>query len=404
MNKKNIFFTSFLMLVTMVFSAHITISAILGHSLLDFSKLIRKEKRAHEITLPLVTARCSDRSPIKNLNESSDSRLIQLEKYQKVCRSEVTRTIMIFTDMPKDKIIAHKKAEQMAKDLKLFSQYGISPLVIVEPVTAWGLIDFKEFRSGFYDSFIEAYFQFLKKEGVTDSQMGTWVPFPEANLPLWNHVNATPYDYSAIVNRYLRILKKYFPQARGSILLNSATYENDDFNWVSGEYVSLRPYLVDLDKELIDSFGVQGFPWAPPKTARDKTAVLNAQEFLTESIIDEAAQILGVKKIWINTGTFGAKYTLDPEKTIYITPDVRLDILNEILSQAVKLKHKGYEVTVNLFVQDKSRKEEATDWSYLRESFSGSEETEIIFREFVAKANREGINISLFDRAEDKEN
>jgi len=293
------------------------------------------------------------------------------------------------------KIIFHEKAQKKAKEmsikLKEFNKYKVQPIVIVEPVTQWGLIDFTEFDSGFYDSWIKTYFLTLQKEGITDQMMGTWVPFPEANLPYWNHASATPADFSRIVNKYLKFLKTYFPEAKGSILLNSATYETDDFDWANGEYVSLSQYVSGLDKKYIDSFGIQGFPWSPPATSKDAAAIFNAREFLNEDLISEAADLLGTKNIWINTGTFSRKYTLDPEQTITITPEVRLDVLNSILSQAVKLKQKKNNVSINIFAEDKSETAEATDWSY-----QGIYKN--VFVNFAARANSENIILTIFDR------
>lgn len=398
MTKKNIALITLFIIFIVLTTINITFQALVGQPIIRQPAKPKPKTVLDSAQKILRLSHCRSEPMIKDLKQSNDPHLIQLDKYQQVCRSLVTNQLMIFTDMPKDDIIAKNSAQKMAQRLKLFAQFQIRPLVIVEPVTAWGLIDFREFRSGFYDHFINTYFKTLKQSGIKDKEMGTWVPFPEANLPLWNHINATPADYAAIVNKYLRLMKKYFPQAKGSVLLNSATYENDDFSWTSGEYVSLRPYLINIDHQLVDSFGVQGFPWAPPKTAQDQSRVFNPQEFLSEPIITEAAEILGVKKIWFNTGTFGAKYTVDPENKIEIDPAVRLDILNGILSQAVRLKKKGYQVTINLFAQDKSNTKEATDWSYLSESLSGSKKTELIFKEFIAKAIQEKIGISLFDR------
>ena len=392
MKLKGIILISLFIILTSLWTFNVVFNALTGSKFFDLSKFITTKQIATDLTKSksLNLEKCSDKQAI-NFQDTADEHLTRLEDYQDLCGSFLTDSMMIFTDMPKDNQIAQKKAKEMSIKLKEFNKYKVQPIVIVEPITQWGLIDFTEFDSGFYDSWIKTYFLTLQKEGITDQMMGTWVPFPEANLPYWNHASATPADFSRIVNKYLKFLKTYFPEAKGSILLNSATYETDDFDWANGEYVSLSQYVSGLDKKYIDSFGIQGFPWSPPATSKDAAAIFNAREFLNEDLISEAADLLGTKNIWINTGTFSQKYTLDPEQTITITPEVRLDVLNSILSQAVKLKQKKYNVSINIFAQDKSETAEATNWSY-----QGIYKN--VFVNFAARANSENIILTIFDR------
>ncbi len=398
MKKNGIIFISFILVIICILTINIVSEALTGSKLFEYNLFLDKFLKT-EVTsiVPPRTDICTQQNQL-NIGNTSEPHLIQIKKYQEICRSKVTNTIMIFIDMPKDGKIAKESALKISKILKELNKVGISPIVIVEPITDWGLIDFNEFSTGFYDAWITEFFKTLKTENITKKEMGMWVPFPEANLPLWNHSNTTPEVYSKVVNRYLKILKNNFPGTKTGILLNSSTYELDDFSWTSGDYVTLVPYVKYLDKELVDSFGLQGLPWAPPSNNKESGSVLNASEFLSSKLAIEAANELGVKEIWLNTGTFGAKYTQDSESTTLITPSIRLDILNAILSEAEKIKKSGFEVTINLFSQDKSKSTEATDWSYLDESFAGSAETESIFVKFVSLANSKDIKISLFDR------
>ena len=398
MKKSEIIFISLILVIFCILTINIVSEVLIGSKLFEYNLLLDKFLKTKIVSIaPPRTDVCSSQNKL-NISETSEPHLVQIKKYQEICRSKATNTIMIFVDMPKDGKIAKESAIKISKTLKQLDEVGITPIVIVEPVTDWGLVDFNEFSTGFYDAWIIIFFETLKTENITGKQMGMWVPFPEANLPLWNHSNTTPDVYSKVVNKYLKILKTNFPDTKTGILLNSATYELDDFSWTSGDYVSLIPYVKNLDKQLVDSFGLQGLPWAPSSSNGESGSVLNASEFLSSKLAMEAANELGVKEIWLNTGTFGAKYTQDLESTTLITPSVRLDILNAILSEAEKIKKNGFEVTINLFSQDKSKTTEATDWSYLDESFVGSLETESIFVKFVSMANYKNINISLFDR------
>lgn len=396
MKKKGVTFLTLLIIFASIYTVKVVFNSLTGSELFDLNISSLLSKNINENSKIVNIENCS-RYPQIDLKDAEERHLTALKKYQEYCDSKVTEKLMIFIDMPKDNVVAGKNAEKLSVTLKEFHEYGIKPIVIVEPVTDWGLIDFNEFGQGFYDIWINTFFKELKKQGIEDEMMGMWVPFPEANLPLWNHLNASPEDFSSIVNRYLTILRKNYPNTETSILLNSATYETDDFEWINGEYVSLLPYVKGLDKNLIDSFGLQGFPWISSR-GDVLGAVFNADEFLNPQIAMEAAKELGVKKIWLNTGTFGAKYTIDKESTVYVDSARRKDLLNGILSVAKLIEENGFEITVNIFSEDKSQTPEATDWSYLPESYSSDSTAFAIFSEFAAKSEASGIEISLFDR------
>lgn len=399
MKKRGVFIITLFLILCFVYTVSVVYSALTGSSLFERSKNIQT-LRENLLSEKIISSdKCSNDKKI-DFSQSQDAHLIQLSKYQEICNSKVTDTIMIFTDMPKDNNVAIADAKKIAQTLKEFDKYKIKPIVIIEPVTDWGLIDFTEFGNGFYDNWIYTYFYNLKKEGITDEMMGLWVPFPEANLPYWNHAYTTPADFSLIVNKYLKAMKYYFPNAKGGILLNSATYETDDFEWANGEYVSLLQYVSGLDKNLVDSMGMQGFPWVPSKN-REEGSVLDPQEFLNSELVAEAAEKLETKEIWLNTGTFATKYTLDEDLTSTVNVQKRVDILDGIISESLELKKKGYSVTINIFAQDKSQVAEATNWSYLKESFGAGQEDETAFIQFVNKLYKNGLNFALFDRLDE---
>lgn len=361
---------------------------------MTISQMIEQLKSVENADYQL--SNCTD-TPALTLDETNGY-LKKLNEYQKVCNSYVTNELMLFIDMPKDSIVAKSDAAELSKILKELHTNGISPLVIVEPVTDWGLIDFKEFDTGFYDEWINSFFIALKTYGIDGSMMGTWVPFPEANLPFWNRANATPAQFGSVVNRYLRILKKHYPAAQGSILLNSATYESTDFEWANGEYLSLIPYVEKIDKSLIDSFGIQGFPWRSDATHEEVTTIYNPQEFINPPLAMEAANYMSVKSIWINTGSFSSKYTLDPKRLVFIDPSIREEIMQKIISQALRIKDRGFKVKINLFSEDKSATEEATNWSYWGDYQNLNDPNIYIFKGFIKQASDNQLEISLFDK------
>lgn len=393
MNVKSIFWYSGIFTALSVFAFLLVFQSMTDRNLASALQIYKPNTSDAAL---LSVGRCSSKEKISGLEQAADPHLRKLYEYQSVCDSFVTDRMMIFTDMPKDNASAVASAKKMADTLKELSHFQVKPIVVVEPVSEWGLIDFREFGTGFYDKWIATYFATLKSEGVTDDMMGMWVPFPEANLPYWNHSNATPKDFSTVVNKYLTALKKDFPQAKGSVMLNSATYDNDDFNWESGEYASLVPYVSGIKKGLVDSFGIQGFSWAPPLGSAG-IGVFDAREYLNARLAMEAADALGVKEIWFNSGSFASKYTLDENMTIGIDPGKRKDILNGILSEIGTAKIKGYSVWLNLFAEDKSRLAEATDWSYWNPALPSSNLHRAVFIDFMTKAESIQIPIALFD-------
>lgn len=374
-------------------AVEIVSSALMGHSVVRVPTLTRNQPK------PTIAAefRCDDKNTTPDLTKASVPELKKLAEYQEICHSQVTSTLMIFNDMPNSEAEARDNATKMSSTLKEFASYKVTPLVITEPVTSWGDIDFTEFKAGFYDQWIGIYFQTLKSLGITDEEMGVWVPFPEANLPYWNRNNATPADFGIIVNKYLGTGRQSFPKLRGSIMLNSATYSADDFDWARGEYLSLVPYVKAIDKNLVESFGLQGFPWMPPAN-RGGAGIFDASEFLNYKLAQEAADALGVKKIWFNTGTFGKKYVGDTAKQTLVTPERRTDVLSGILVQASELKNKGYSVAINLFSEDKSETDEATDWSYFSSQTMLTSPASPVFTNFAARASQQHIELWLFDR------
>ncbi len=397
MNVREMSIYSALFVLASLYSVNVVMGSLLHTSLSVKGVQQFVSDRTQGSRVVASTGTCSTATAL-NLATATDPHLAKLAEYQDVCGSFVTAELMVFTDMPKDDADARARATAFAETLKSFRAAGVTPLVMVEPVTDWGLIDFKEFDSGFYDQWLATYFKTLKSQGITDADMGTWGPFPEANLPYWNNLSATPRDFANVVNRYLRIMKQTFPGARGTVLLNSASYETTDFAWQNGEYVSLREYVAGLDKQLVTSFGLQGFPWMPD-ASQVGPGIFDAGEYLNYRLASEAADILQTKDIWFNTGTFQAKYTLDVEKTVYLSPAKRTDMLNGIVDEALKLRDRGYKIRINLFSQDKSRVAEATDWSYWQTGRSGQSEHMPVFTTIARRLSQEQIPLSLFDAA-----
>lgn len=260
--------------------------------------------------LPTPSNCSNQESAHASLAKSSDPVLRKLSEYEQVCHGAVVDSLMFFIPMPTTNGEASQFASQTAKTLKDFSNQHIKPLVVFEPsLTSPTVI--KDFKRGIYDTILKTYYQLLKTKGITDVQMGTWVLFPEANTPSWQ--TTEPDDFTANITKLAVMQKDAFPSSKISILLNSQTYQDNDTQWSNGKLVSLLPYISNIPKGLIDSFGYQGFPDAPPaNTPNNDASQLSIQNFLPAGLASNAATQLGVSVIWLNTGTFKRTHTDSP--------------------------------------------------------------------------------------------
>lgn len=298
--------------------------------------------------------------------------------------------------MPTTAQEAREYASDVTVQLKEFAKYGITPLVFLEPTTASGLVDMKAFRAGNYDTAIDTYFAALKAAQITDQMMGTWVPFPEGNIPVWTSLE--PGDFAASVTKTVSFQKKYFPASKASIMLDNLSYPSSG-SWSGGKAVSLVPYVSGIPSGLIDSVGLQGFPWAP---AANEGGPNNGtpKSYLRVSLAAELARALGVKNIWLNTGTFGVKYAGQPTRQVAVSAEQRLALLTETVAQAKTLQASGFAVSMHLFAEDKSRVAEATDWSYWTSGQSASSPSTNVFKIFAHDLQVSNIPLWLFDTDE----
>lgn len=357
--------------------------------------IFSKDNKAQTTAEESSGSRCVKKPAINLTKYNTDPHISKLAGYQQYCSSYVTNTLMIFTGFSLDRKTATADSAVMAAKLKLFHEAGIKPIVIAEPYGPDGAVSYRDFLSGKFDDAMSYYFQQLKADGITDGMMGTWVPFPESNTPSWNNKDTEPRDFALCVNKYLGAMKDTFPKAKGSILLSAVTYEPTDLEYENGDYISLVPYLQELNKDYVTSVGIQGFPWVSRATTV-RREIVKSSEFLQPDLAIEAAKELRTRDIWFNTGSFNAKYTNDDKQRVMISPNERKAVLSNVLATAKEVQQyqqNQYRVSVNLFSEDKSNVNEATDWSY-----GQSSDTKAVFREFISKANELSIPISLYDK------
>lgn len=390
MKRRHVIIINLIFVALMLFSAGTVYQYMTGTKPLTLISNVVHPKK----TVLVKTAKCSPQKANTKL-DSSDAGLSKLAVYQQACHSYVTGTEMVFTSMAPDLSTAHAYADADAKTLKAYARSDVRPLVIAEPSdTSGNTLDYATFASGAYNTETDAYFAELKAQGISDAQLGIWNPFPEANLPYWN--NNQPQFFAPAVNNYVGILRKYFPTAQVSVMLNSATYAVTDFNWQDGDYDSLMPYIKGITPGTINYAGLQGFPWLAAQGGSG--AIINAAEYLNPSLLSEMADYFHIKKVWFNTGTFATKYALDPTQLVAMDPGRRKAVLATVDSQALILQKQGYQVAINMFAQNKSQESEETDWSYWSGDKPFNSEATPVITDFINTLNQQKIDFWLFDR------
>jgi hypothetical protein len=323
---------------------------------------------------------------------SSIPELRRLAQYEELCRGAVIDRSSFFTTTPTTVSQAQSSANEVASILKAFAKYNVPALVFIEPSESGKNIDLNQYKNGQYNSALDTYFATLRSAGINDSTMGTWVFLPEGNLPIWS--TNDPSTYAAVVTKTAQIQKKYFPNSKSSIMLDSASYPVGG-TWGQGKYISFAPYVKDIPKGLIDSFGLQGFPWAGPATQPNNVSY-NPKSYLQIGFAIEAARMLGTKEVWVNTGTFNRMHTSNSSETVTLSPQQRQTMLYDTIQQVQQAKAQGFAVAMHIFAQDKSSSGEATDWSYWHDQ-PGSDANTLVFSTFAYKALSAGIPIWLYD-------
>ncbi len=331
---------------------------------------------------------CNNGGPIhKGLSGSIMPQLRKLAEYESLCAGAVAERMMLFTNTPQTTSESISYANDLAISLREYATFGISPIVIMEPVGSSGFVDFSEYLSGAYDVTLDTYFATLKAQGITDAVMGMWVPFPESNIPEWNNVNAD--QVAACITKTTQFQKKYFPGSKTSVLFDSKSYPSAS-SWEGGAYLSLAPYVKNIPKGLIDSFGLQGYPWP------DSDPDYNAAHFLNPDLVRDAANLLGVREVWLSTGTFSEGTAWDGLR-YKLTPTERQKILADILNQANQLRSSGYEVAVHIFAEDKLQTTEGNNWSYWSNGQFLSSASAPVFAKFANDVRASGMQLWLFD-------
>ncbi len=341
--------------------------------------------------LPVITQDYCSTEPKLNLNNTDNPYLTKINYYQNICNSKAFDKMMIFTFMPQSDEARTAEIKNLGEKLITFEQNGLKPIIVIEPNSEEGLLNFYDFENGLFDSSLRKFLKGILDYGVNESMMGRIIPFPEPNIPAWNRNGSTPASFGTNFNKTIQIIREFYPNIKGTILLNTKSYATDDLRWANGKLVSLKPYLTNIDPGLVESIGLQGFPWQSPSNQvlfEEK----DAKVFLPIKLIEEMSEITNNKSLLLNTGSFATRYSNNPDQTINIPPFKRRQVLDSILYESKELQSKGYSVNINIFSENKTKTEENVDWSY------STPDQQAILKEFIARANVLNIELSVFDK------
>jgi hypothetical protein len=351
-------------------------------------------KPADTAVQALVTVTCTGGAAMHSgLSSTSSAQLRKLADYEKLCSSAPVSRLSFFVPTPGTTAEAKAYAADAAAQLKEFSRFGIQPLVFMEPNDDNGLLDLGQYANGKYDTALDSYYAQLKSAGVTDDMMGMWVFLPEGNLPEWSSVD--PNIFAAVVTRTAQLQKKYFPASQVSLMLDSESYPSAN-SWSGGAYVSLVPYVQNIPHGLVDSFGLQGFPWAAP--AGQSGSVFDPATYLRTDLAMQAANALGVSNLWVNTGSFHTMYARQAGRTVTLTPQQRQAMLSGVVSQLRAVQAAGFTTAVHLFAENKADVSEGTDWSYWQTT-PGEDANSTVLSTFIHDARAAGSQFWLYDAA-----
>lgn len=235
-------------------------------------------------------------------------------------------------NMPQSRASIEGASYYMANIMNEYAKYGITPIFIFEPFGDNGQLDLGRLKNGEYSANMELLFSMIKNDRkVSEDKLGIMVPYPEINTPAFNRANFVPENLPTMVNVFFDSIKKSYPNVRGGLLLDAKSYDVDK-SWGQGSAKSFAPYITGIKPNTIEIFGLQGFPWASNDAS---IKVYDPVAFLPIGITEEAANILGIKKIWFNTGTMKKQY---PNNTVYVSPAERTTTFNGIVDQATRLQ------------------------------------------------------------------
>jgi hypothetical protein len=289
---------------------------------------------------------------------------------------------MVFKSMPPSNQDAIYQAVGDGAQFRDMINRGITPVVVLEPIRYRA----SEFGSDTFWSSIDKYYSEMARLGFSANELGHQLPFPEANLhPTWGpQINPNASVYVVSMNKYISIVKKYFPAVNIGPLLDVKTHPRTYNDWGGASNLSFESYVVPLQG--INLFYMQGFPWISDSAGPD---YFDAYTFTGMDAMRARANWFrskGIKVAW-NTGAI--------VQDINSRATTRSEINNMLdgIANAVISFNKDYpdlDATVNFFLENKLYTDEGRNWDFI--SIIGNTEWNRLKESFLTRS----INVSEF--------
>jgi hypothetical protein len=301
----------------------------------------------------------------KGLPKSHDPQLRKLAQYEKQYdygfAGNITRV-----GMPRNRDEAQKQSADMVKRLQEYKRQGIQPVVFFEarqegghetPLDLKKLNDHKHTKE--YKIVMDEYFANIAQSGITDQEMGVWMPLPTPNNSGGKKDGVVdPAIFKRNAVPVMQAIKTHFNNAEVGITLDSA-----------------HPTLKYVD--------VVGFHYYP------NNAIDNAAEHSLAQTAMQTASRVGAKKIMLDTGTASA-YRQHNGSMESASVAERGAQLAGVFTQAQETIKAGYDTFINIAVENDANSG-GSNWSY-----AGPNETGLM-KLGLQDAAQAGIPVTFYD-------
>ena len=286
------------------------------------------------------TGQINPNSPRVNLGlaNSTDPGLKKLAQVERQYSYAPSANLMR-AEMPASVADAEASAQAMAKKLKEYGNQGVEPFVFFGSAQDIHSKKMPKLEGGAYQGVIDAYFRELKNAGVTDKEMGCWIPLPDANDTTQKGGAVSPKDFQDRAVLAAQNIKTHWNTAKVGFAFKASD--------------PMQSYVEGVPSDLIDVLGVEAFPTAPGQSATSYLPLVGPAS---------AAHTLGAKEMWVRTGTYNEAHGPHGQE-VTVTPHERSQQLATGLGQVAVAKDQGFVVNIDVRM-DNDYANGGANWSY----------------------------------------
>ncbi|MBL8121898.1 hypothetical protein JNM87_04070 [Candidatus Saccharibacteria bacterium] len=336
--------------------------------------------------------------------ESEVPELKGLRPYEQIFGGKLPAELMHFTVVPNTVEEAVEQAQKDAATYTAFNSLGIPPLAIVEPQSdgvnkADGANYYARYAAGEFNEALRAYYQALRDNGVSD--IGTQIFLPEGNAPYYGNIAVPDATTMAeAIAQSVAVQKSVFPESRSGVLFENTSHTantiDDPENKQDGsapvtdtgddyiERVNALKAALGRKNVALDVFGAQGVAWHSRNADANEIAGLMHSNYLPLDLAVSSAKQLGVKEVWIHTGT--TTYRLLP-------PNKRAQLVHKttVAMVAAREQNPNLKFWLTDFAQDKTSELEGLNFSHLSRT-----EDAATFARQVNILREAGVKVGIF--------